>query len=96
MSAGSERPTPDHAAASATTAAPAGGPELSVLIVNYNTWLECAGAVRSLMENPPTRPDGSPMRYECIVVDNLSPRRPEPQIQKLRDALAALCEDQRQ
>ncbi len=49
--------------------------ELSVLIVNYNTWRECAQAIATLRQHPPTRPDGSPMPYECIVVDNKSPQR---------------------
>ena len=49
--------------------------ELSVLIVNYNTWRECAHAIASLRQHGPVRPDGSPMPFECIVVDNLSPQR---------------------
>ncbi len=68
-------------------------PELSVLIVNYNTWRECAAAVQSLRENPPTRPDGSVMPYECIVVDNKSPRRAEADIGLLRQALADVGRD---
>lgn len=68
-------------------------PELSVLIVNYNTWCECAAAVQSLREQPPTRRDGSAMPYECIVVDNCSPRRPPQQIEAVRAVLAALGED---
>src|SRR5688572_1787307 len=49
--------------------------ELSVLIVNYNSWRECAQAIATLRQHPPTRPDGTPMPYECIVVDNKSPQR---------------------
>jgi GT2 family glycosyltransferase len=66
-------------------------PGLSVLIVNYNTWRECAAAVQSLRKHPPTQPDGSPMPYEVIVVDNCSPLRPEPEIAHLRAVLAELC-----
>lgn len=54
--------------------------ELSVLIVNYNSWSECAAAIASLRRHPPKRPDGSAMPFECIVVDNLSPRRDPPLI----------------
>ncbi len=68
-------------------------PELSVLIVNYNTWRDCAAAVRSLRKQPPTRPDGSVMPYEVIVVDNNSPFRDPGQIQLLRDALAEVAAD---
>jgi GT2 family glycosyltransferase len=68
-------------------------PELSVLIVNYNTWRECAAAVRSLRRNPPMRADGSAMPYECIVVDNDSPLRPPEDVALLRQALAELAAD---
>ena len=37
-------------------------PEMSVLVVNYNTWNECASAIHSLRQNPPRRKDGSVMR----------------------------------
>lgn len=67
-------------------------PELSVLIVNYNTWRECAQAVRSLLQAPPTRPDGSTMPFECIVVDNLSPQRDPVRIAELQAALAEVGE----
>jgi hypothetical protein len=66
-------------------------PELSVLIVNYNTWRECAAAIRSLLRHPPTRPDGTAMPYECIVVDNLSPRRPPDEVELVRGALAEVA-----
>ncbi|MGE3175596.1 MAG: glycosyltransferase family 2 protein [Planctomycetota bacterium] len=68
-------------------------PELSVLIVNYNSWNECAAAVQSLRQNPPTRPDGTPMPYECIVVDNRSPQQPPAAIENLRHALAEVGRD---
>ena len=68
--------------------------ELSVLIVNYNTWQECAQAVASLRENGPTRPNGSPMPFECVVVDNASPLQPEPLIRKVEHELALLREQQ--
>ncbi|GAB4144210.1 MAG: hypothetical protein Fur0037_11940 [Planctomycetota bacterium] len=61
--------------------------EMSVLFVNYNTWRECANAIYSLLRNPPTRDDGSPMPFECIVVDNASPLRDEEGIESLQDAL---------
>jgi len=71
------------------TEAPPRPTELSVLIVNYNTWRECANAVASLRQHGPTRADGSPMPFECIVVDNLSPHRPA-------DAIAAVEHELRQ
>lgn len=71
-------------------------PELSVLIVNYNTWRECVQAVRSLLRCPPTRADGSTLPFECIVVDNLSPQR-EPrlilELQAALDEVAAAMDD---
>lgn len=67
--------------------------ELSVLIVNYNTWRDCVAAVQSLRRNPPTRPDGSTMPFEVIVVDNASPHRPDAEIEGLRAALAEVAKD---
>jgi GT2 family glycosyltransferase len=69
-------------------------PELSVLIVNYNTWRECVDAVRTLRAHGPTRPDGSPMPFECIIVDNCSPRRDAEQQRLLEQELVALGEEQ--
>jgi len=69
-------------------------PELSVLFVNYNTWAECAAAIRSLREHPPTRPDGTRMPYECIVVDNASPQRPQQAIEALEAELSAVRAEQ--
>lgn len=68
--------------------------ELSVLIVNYNTWRECADAVASLREHGPTRPDGSPMPFECIVVDNASPKRDPVAIAAVERELQALAQQQ--
>ncbi|MBL9078351.1 MAG: glycosyltransferase family 2 protein [Planctomycetes bacterium] len=68
--------------------------ELSVLIVNYNTWRECAAAIASLRRHPPRRADGSPMPFECIVVDNLSPHRPADQIAAVEAELRQLAEQQ--
>jgi len=72
----------------ATATAPS--PELSVLIVNYNSWHVCAQAIASLRQHGPTRPDGSPMPCECIVVDNKSPYCPDDAVQLVRDELARL------
>lgn len=60
--------TPDGSGSGVTPA-----PELSVLMVNYNTWRECAEALQSLQRHPPARADGSAMPYEVVVVDNCSP-----------------------
>ncbi|MFM1874190.1 MAG: hypothetical protein RL398_3612 [Planctomycetota bacterium] len=68
--------------------------ELSVLIVNYNTWGECQKAIASLREHGPTRPDGSPMPFECIVVDNLSPNRNPAAIAAVEHELKLLAEQQ--
>jgi GT2 family glycosyltransferase len=71
------------------------GPELSVLIVNYNSWKVCAKAIASLRACPPTRPDGSPMPFECVVVDNQSPQRPRDDVAAVEHQLAELRRDQR-
>ena len=63
-------------------------PELSLLIVNYNSWRLCVDAVRSFRAHAPTRPDGSPLPYEVVVVDNASPQRDEEAEREL-DALCA-------
>ena len=68
--------------------------ELSVLIVNYNSWDVCAHAIASLRQNGPTRPDGSPMPFECVVVDNLSPSRSPERIAQLEHELRLLAEQQ--
>ena len=68
--------------------------ELSVLIVNYNSWKECAAAIASLRENGPTRPDGSPMPFECVVVDNASPMQPPRQVERVERELQQLREQQ--
>lgn len=68
--------------------------ELSVLIVNYNSWDVCAHAIASLRQNGPTRPDGSPMPFECVVVDNLSPTRSPERIALIEHELRLLAEQQ--
>lgn len=68
--------------------------ELSVLIVNYNSWKECAQAIESLRSNGPTRPDGSPMPFECIVVDNASPQQPPRLVERVERELQLLGEAQ--
>lgn len=68
--------------------------ELSVLIVNFNTWRECAAAVASLRRHGPTNVDGSPMPFECVVVDNRSPRRSEAEIAAVQHELRLLAEQQ--
>lgn len=68
--------------------------ELSVLIVNYNSWHECSAAIASLRKHPPTRADGSAMPYECIVVDNLSPQRDPAAIAAVQDELQRLAAEQ--
>ncbi len=69
-------------------------PELSVLIVNYNTWRECAAAIASLRRHAPRRADGSPMPFECVVVDNASPRRDPAAIAAVEQELQALGREQ--
>ncbi len=62
--------------------------ELSLLIVNYNSWRLCVEALQSFAEHPPRRADGSAMSWEAIVVDNASPMRdPEGEAE-----VARLCE----
>lgn len=69
--------------------------ELSVLIVNYNSWSECAQALATLRQHGPTRPDGSPMPFEAIVVDNKSPHQPVKMIAAVERELQLLCEQQK-
>lgn len=69
-------------------------PELSVLIVNYNSWHECVQAIATLREHGPTRPDGTPMPYEVIVVDNLSPKQPPKGIAAVERELAEVRRQQ--
>ncbi|MFT4511765.1 MAG: GT2 family glycosyltransferase [Planctomycetota bacterium] len=69
-------------------------PELSVLIVNYNSWRECVQAIATLREFGPTRPDGSAMPFEVIVVDNLSPRQSPGMIASVERELKLLREQQ--
>lgn len=68
--------------------------ELSVLIVNYNSWRECAQAIATLRQHGPTRPDGSPMPFEVIVVDNKSPMQARSLIEPVERELAQLCLEQ--
>lgn len=68
--------------------------ELSVLIVNYNSWTECAQAIASLRQHGPQRPDGSPMPFECVVVDNASPYKAPELIEPVERELQLLCEEQ--
>ena len=69
-------------------------PELSVLIVNYNSWRECVQAIATLREFGPTRADGSAIPFEVIVVDNLSPKQQPRLIKAVERELELLCEQQ--
>lgn len=91
MTTGSARSSTETPATARTDAATA---ELSVLIVNYNSWRECAHAIATLREHGPTRPDGSPMPYECIVVDNCSPQRDPAAIAGVERELRLLAQQQ--
>ena len=68
--------------------------ELSVLIVNYNSWRECAQAIASLRQYGPTHPAGSPMPFEVIVVDNQSPMQHPDLIAGVAEELRLICEQQ--
>ncbi|MCB9876041.1 MAG: glycosyltransferase [Planctomycetes bacterium] len=68
--------------------------ELSVLIVNYNSWAECAQAIATLRQHGPTRPDGSPMPCEVIVVDNCSPQKAPQKIELVERELRRFAEQQ--
>jgi GT2 family glycosyltransferase len=92
MSPGSAQSTNDGMAPPTPAATPVA--ELSVLIVNYNSWRECAHAVATLRQNGPTRPDGSAMPFECIVVDNLSPYRDATLIAQVEHELRLLAQQQ--
>ncbi len=91
MTTGSSRSTDDLRSPAAAGAATA---ELSVLIVNYNPWRECAAAIATLRAHGATRPDGSPMPYECIVVDNRSPQQDPAAIAAVRRELQLLADQQ--
>lgn len=49
--------------------------DLSVLIVNYNSWRLSVAAVESVRAHPPLDEEGRPLSYEVVVVDNASPLR---------------------
>lgn len=93
MTTGSARTTDDSSAA-APAAPPPATAELSVLIVNYNTWRECAAAVASLRRHGPQRADGTAMPFECIVVDNCSPQRDPAGIAAVEAELRGLAAEQ--
>jgi GT2 family glycosyltransferase len=65
------------------------GPELSLLVVNYNSWRLCVEALASFAQHAPRRADGTPMPYEAIVVDNASPLRDPAAERELAAACAA-------
>ncbi len=64
--------------------------ELSVLFVTYNSWRVCVEALHSLRAHAPKHVDGTPVSYEVIVVDNMSPTRDpeaEAELSKLVDEI---------
>ena len=61
--------------------------DVSILIVNYNSFGVLAGGLESLHAHPAAGPDGRPLDYEIIVVDNASPVRPEAEVQAVRERL---------
>ena len=63
---------------------------LSVLFVNYNSWQVLVEALRSLLRHAPKAPDGTPLAYEVIVVDNASPIRDDAAEAEIRKLLAAV------
>lgn len=58
--------------------------ELSILIVNYNSWALCVEALRSISRFKP------PCEFEVIVVDNRSPLRDPEAEQELRRMLGKM------
>lgn len=64
-------------------------PALSVVIVNYNTWSDCRGAVASLLRSPPHAADGAPLPWEIVVLDNASPRQDAGDVLALEQLLAS-------
>jgi hypothetical protein len=61
--------------------------QVSVLIVNYNSWEVLLGGIQSLHAHPARDSRGVALDYEIIVVDNASPRRPAEAIEALRALL---------
>lgn len=59
--------------------------ELSLLIVNYNSWRVCLGALRSFRAAAPRGDDGRALTYDVVVVDNASPQR-DPEAEALIEA----------
>ena len=59
-------------------------PELSILIVNYNSWAVCAECLRSLEGH------GSSISFEVIVVDNDSPVRDLEAERSIEESIARL------
>ncbi len=66
--------------------------DIAFLFVNYNTFRELDGAIRSLVEHPPRWQDGREMRYEIVAVDNASPIADPHFIEQVKLALAELPE----
>lgn len=60
---------------------------------DFNTWSrECVVALRTLRQQGPVYPDGSPIPHEVIVVDNLSPNKSPELIAAVEQELKLIAE----
>lgn len=64
--------------------------QLSILIVNYNSWRFCVRALESLESSLPWVVDGQPLEFEIVVVDNASPQRDAVHEQQLSELLGRM------
>jgi len=65
-------------------------PQLSVLIVNYNSWELCVDALESLQQHRGRDERGAPISLEVIVVDNNSPQADPALVERVRSSLRAI------
>lgn len=63
-------------------------PLVSILVVNYASWGECVGALRSFAEHPPRDATGAPLPFEVIVIDNDSPSKDPEAEAAIRELIA--------
>ncbi|PIE22456.1 MAG: hypothetical protein CSA62_12025 [Planctomycetota bacterium] len=59
-------------------------PELSALVVNYNSCQLAFDMLRSLAKQAPRHPDGHLLRMEFVLVDNASPERNDEVLDQIR------------
>ncbi len=61
--------------------------DLSILIVNFNSWDVLADALDSIRAHPPADRNGVALDHEIVVVDNASPLRTETDVEAIHSRL---------